>query len=40
MLIRDSGREDYADLGVKIGGPGSFGKSYLSLSPATSSQES
>ena len=40
MQITDSGREHYADLGVRIGGPGSSGKSYSSLSPATSPQES
>ena len=38
-LITDSGREDCADLGVRIGGPGSSGKSCLSLSSATSPQE-
>ena len=40
MQIKDSGREDCADLGVRIGVPGLSGKSCLSLSPATSSQES
>ena len=39
-LIADCGREDDANLGARIRGPGSSVISYLSLSPARWSQES
>lgn len=39
MLIADCGKEDDANLGARIGGPGSSVTSYLSLSPVRWSRE-